>query len=381
MTEDPAEDSQESEVSDTQESVLAEQEVGELEYIEVEAGDGPMPVAGDRVFVHYTGMLEDGTVFDSSVERGTPFSFVLGQGDVIRGWDEGIALMNQGGKATLIIPPNLAYGATGAGNAIPPNATLTFEVELVDIVKPPQPAEVDDDDFEDLPSGIRIFDIEVGDGEEVAEGDRISIHFTAWIQDGAMLASSEDQGQPAIYTLGAAEIFLNDWDEGIVGMAVGGHRQLLIPAELAGQAAQPGEILLLEVKLLDSIEPILLTEVAEEDFITTDSGLQYYDIVVGDGELAEAGSLVTVHYTGWLQESGRQLDSSVERGEPTEFPLGGGSVIPGWDEGISGMQVGGKRQLIIPPSLAFGEAGAGSIPPNSVLIFEIELLGTDTASE
>jgi peptidylprolyl isomerase len=113
--------------------------------------------------------------------------------------------------------------------------------------------------------------------------------------------------------------------------------------------------------------------------VTTASGLKIIDTAVGSGAQAKPGSTVSVHYTGWLDKGGAKgakFDSSVDRGEPFEFPLGGGQVIAGWDEGVAGMKVGGKRTLIIPPQLGYGEAGAGSaIPPNATLIFDVELLG------
>jgi len=104
-----------------------------LQYIVIEEGTGDKPEKGSKVKVHYTGMLEDGTVFDSSVKRGTPIEFTLGVGQVIKGWDEGIADMKEGGKRQLIIPPDLAYGPIGYPPVIPPNSTLTFDVELVEV--------------------------------------------------------------------------------------------------------------------------------------------------------------------------------------------------------------------------------------------------------
>ncbi len=104
-----------------------------LDYNEVILGTGAQAVAGKTVKVHYTGKFLDDKVFDSSVSRGEPIEFVLGQGRVIKGWDEGIALMKAGGKAVLTIPPQLAYGERGAGGVIPPNATLVFDVELVEV--------------------------------------------------------------------------------------------------------------------------------------------------------------------------------------------------------------------------------------------------------
>ncbi len=109
--------------------------------------------------------------------------------------------------------------------------------------------------------------------------------------------------------------------------------------------------------------------------VTTVSGLKYWDIKVGDGPVAKPGMKVKVHYTGWLT-NGKKFDSSLDRGQPFEFDLGKGMVIKGWDEGVSGMKVGGKRQLQIPPELGYGSRGAGGvIPPNATLIFDVELLG------
>ena len=107
--------------------------------------------------------------------------------------------------------------------------------------------------------------------------------------------------------------------------------------------------------------------------MTTSDGLQYTDDQVGTGAVAEAGKKVSVHYTGWLM-NGNKFDSSRDRGQPFTFPLGAGRVIKGWDEGVAGMRVGGKRTLIIPPDLAYGSRATGPIPPNSTLKFEVELL-------
>jgi peptidylprolyl isomerase len=163
---------------------------------------------------------------------------------------------------------------------------------------------------------------------------------------------------------------------------VGGKRQIVIPAELgygeqgAGDVIPPNANLIFEIELLDVQPgpPEAPTAVDEEDYTTTESGLKYYDIVEGEGAVAEEGQMVSVHYTGWLTD-GTRFDSSLSRGQPFVILLGSQQVIEGWIEGIPGMRVGGQRQLVIPPELAYGEQGAGDvIPPNATLIFEIELL-------
>ena len=117
----------------------------------------------------------------------------------------------------------------------------------------------------------------------------------------------------------------------------------------------------------------------KETTVTTSSGLTISDTQVGTGATPKAGQTCVMHYTGWLYENGakgKKFDSSVDRGQPFEFPIGTGRVIKGWDEGVASMKVGGKRTLIIPPELGYGARGAGGvIPPNATLMFDVELLG------
>jgi FKBP-type peptidyl-prolyl cis-trans isomerase len=107
----------------------------------------------------------------------------------------------------------------------------------------------------------------------------------------------------------------------------------------------------------------------------TPSGLKYADLAPGEGDAARSGQQVTVHYTGWLPD-GKKFDSSRDRGQAFTFKLGGGQVIRGWDEGVAGMKVGGRRRLEIPPDLGYGQRGTGPIPPGATLIFSVELIGT-----
>ena len=225
-----------------------------LKYIDEVIGTGRSPQTGDQVKVHYTGTLEDGTKFDSSRDRNQPFEFPLGIGRVIKGWDEGVATMKEGGKRKLIIPSELAYGSRNMGS-IPPNSILLFDVELIEVVE-----KFVDTDFS-LP----------GREEVTKSGLRMIIHKR------------------------------------------------------------------------------------------------------GNGEIPLPGQTVKVHYTGLL-ENGSKFDSSHDRGQPFSFPLGQGRVIKGWDEALALMSKGEKRTLIIPPNIAYGSRAKGKIPPNSILIFEVELI-------
>ena len=122
------------------------------------------------------------------------------------------------------------------------------------------------------------------------------------------------------------------------------------------------------------VAPAMAPAVDLSSMTQTLSGLHILDLQVGEGDEAVPQHNVTVHYTGWFLD-GEKFDSSVDRGDPFRFTLGDGQVIAGWDEGVAGMLVGGRRRLVIPPELAYGEAGRTGIPPNSTLVFDVELLG------
>jgi len=128
-----------------------------------------------------------------------------------------------------------------------------------------------------------------------------------------------------------------------------------------------------------AVMPFGGSNAATNQVIEMPNGLKYTDTKTGEGAIAAAGNKVSVHYTGWLYKNdakGAKFDSSVDRGQPFQFTLGAHQVIAGWDEGVAGMKVGGKRTLIIPPELGYGARGAGGvIPPNATLIFDVELLG------
>ena len=225
-----------------------------LQYVDTVPGTGAEATAGQPVLVHYTGWLHDpaapngrGRKFDSSKDRGQPFRFQLGAGMVIQGWDEGVQGMKVGGTRVLTIPPELGYGARGAGGVIPPNATLVFEVELL-----PEPERVP----------LEIIDVVVGDGAQATAGARITVHYTGWLHDpsapqgrGRKFDSSKDRGDPFRFHLGQGMV-IRGWDDGVQGMQVGGTRILVIPPELgygprgAGGVIPPNATLVFEVELL-----------------------------------------------------------------------------------------------------------------------------------
>ena len=214
-------------------------------------GDGAVAQDGDLLVMHYVGVLHsDGSEFDSSWDRNQTFNFVLGQGNVIQGWDEGIVGMTEGSRRQLTIPPAQAYGTQGSGGAVPPNSTLVFVVDLVGAFSPHEI----DTAVED-PSELDITVVEQGDGPELVAGDAVEVLYTiASASSGEILQSSWTDRMTASFVIGAepAEVFIG-WSEPLVGRNVGDVVRIVVPAAL-GPNVQSGENFVTQITVLDTVE-------------------------------------------------------------------------------------------------------------------------------
>ncbi|MBA4190794.1 MAG: peptidylprolyl isomerase [Planctomycetaceae bacterium] len=253
----------------------------------------------------------------------------------------------------------------------------------------------EDSGLKEIAAGLKIRDLKEGVGDPVPPGARVKVHYTGWLTDGTVFDSSKEKGKvPVEFPLDGV---VAGWREGIPGMKPGGIRKLVISPEKgygnkASGKIPAGSTLIFEVELVETTPgprprrtpaPTELNKLADGTLPTSDDsglkplgdgGLKYRDLKVGDGPVAPAGAKVVMDYTGWLLSDGSVFDSSWKPGrDPLDMGLDG--LIKGWQQGVPGMKVGGIRKLVIPAALAYGEAGRPGIPPNSTLVFEIELLG------
>ena len=325
-----------------------------LEYTIKEKGNGKRAQVGDKVVVHYTGKLTNDTVFDSSVTRGQPFTFKLGAGQVIKGWDEAFQILQVGDKATIKFGPELGYGERAMGK-IPANSVLIFDVELLDVIEGIKPFDVKGKDTITTPTGLKYIIVQANkSGEQAGPGTKVVANYSAYLKDGKMFDSSIDRNQPLKSTCGKGQLFPG-LDEGFSLLRKGEKARLIIPANLAfGEKGNgpipPNSEIIFDVEVVDVqkvIAPVLYDTKGLEPKKTA-SGLTYFEVKrSGSTVQAAAGKTVKVHYSGYLAD-GKMFDSSVERGEPIEFVLGQGMVIQGWEEGIALMNIGDKLRSVIP---------------------------------
>jgi peptidylprolyl isomerase len=227
---------------------------------------------------------------------------------------------------------------------------------------------------------IEIF--EEGEGDEAKDGWEVAVHYTGWLVNGFEFDSSFKREKPIDLELGTGRV-IKGWEMGLIGIKKGGKRRLTIPAELGYQDRGKGPIppdstLVFIVEAVELRAP--LPDPKGDDTYTGEpktkkeiKGVQILTFTEGSGEGAKAGDLVSLHYTGRLDD-GTVFDSSITRKAPFKFQLGKGQVIAGWDIGIEGMKVGETRKLVIPADKGYGERASGKIPPNSNLTFQVEMM-------
>ncbi len=349
-----------------------------LRYSVLVAGaEGKHPKRGEKVKVHYTGWLTDGTKFDGSRDRGAPAEFTVGQ--LVEGWNEALCLMTKGARWKLTIPSKLGYGDRGSPPRIPANATLVFELELVDFQSLPDFRACDAAAQKKTESGLKYEVIAEGSGEAPGADDAIEFKYALWTQMGELLDCSERSG--GTIKLRRADLPFPFMKEGVALLKPGTRIRFEVPPELCFGAESKGpqlpanSVTVWEMELVRSIKPLSAPAFALPDdtkLTKTASGLKYEVIEAGEGASPKMGARVKVHYAGWLTD-GTLFDSSYGRGEEMELRLG--QVIRGWNEGLQLMKTGSTWRFVIPPELAYGPTGAGGkIGPNATLVFVIKLV-------
>jgi peptidylprolyl isomerase len=353
-----------------------------LKYSILKPGDGGAhPKKGDLVKMHYTGWLTDGTVFDSSVQRGQPLEFTVDVGRMFKGWDEATLLMSKGEKMKLTLPPELGNGASPRGK-IPANATLIFEVELIDFTPMPQFKPGNKDAQKKTDSGFTYEVITPSSGALPTAGDVVSLKFALFSGQGDLMQCSDREGHGQLITNQLESLPIPAFVEGAKVCHVGERVRIEAPAKLAfGERMQPGtppdsitvwEIELVAIKKPLPVPPFSLTP--PDKLTKTASGLGYEVLREGTGKSPAVGKQVTLHYAGWLT-NGTLFDSSFTHAEPMVFRYSGRGLVQAWLEGLPLMKEGAIYKFTVPPELGYGKPGdPPDIPPDATLIFYIELI-------
>lgn len=219
-------------------------------------GSGLEAEKNDFVKIHFEGSFENGEIFESTFERDDPIMIQIGTGQIpIEGWDQGMIGMKEGGRRSLVIPPNLAFGDEGIEGFIPGGENLYMEIELLTVTKPPEPWTYDESEINTKESGLQYVTHKKGDGVKPESGDTISVHYSGYLEDGTIFDSSMMRDTPFSFPVGLGQV-IPGWDEGLLDMSVGEERTLIIPSELgygprgAGQVIPPNATLIFDVQLL-----------------------------------------------------------------------------------------------------------------------------------
>ncbi|XP_031607770.1 peptidyl-prolyl cis-trans isomerase FKBP10 [Oreochromis aureus] len=308
----------------------------------------------DFVRYHFNGTLLDGTIFDSSYTRKQTHNTLVGEGWMIKGMDEGLLGMCVGEIRKIVVPPFKAYGEKGSGNEIPPQATLVFDVLLVDIHNPKDNITVEN---QLVPESC---------ARRSVVGDYIRYHYNGTFLNGVTFDTSYQRNSTYNTYIGMGYVIMG-MDQGLLGICIGEKRRITIPPHLAygengaGDVIPPSAVLVFDVHVIDFHNP--------NDTVA----IQVIHRPEVCNETTEANDLVRYHYNCSLMD-GTLLFSSHDYGSLQDVELGSDKVIDGLDQGLQGMCVGERRVITVPPHLGHGERGAAGVPSSAVLVFDIELL-------
>ncbi|KAI3364807.1 hypothetical protein L3Q82_001002 [Scortum barcoo] len=310
---------------------------------------------GDYVRYHYNATFVDGKTFDSSHQRGDAKVGLIGEGRLLAGIDKGLQGMCVNERRTITVPPHLAYGSTGAGDVVPPDTTLVFDIHLLDLWNK---ADLVVTKTITTPKDCK---------RSVMRTDFVRYHFNGTLLDGTVFDSSYTRKQTHDSLVGEGWL-IKGMDEGLLGMCVGEIRNIIIPPFKAygekgsGTEIPPQATLVFDVLLVDIHNP--KDNITIEDQVVPESCTRRS--VVGD--------YIRYHYNGTFL-NGLTFDTSYQRNSTYNTYIGMGYVIAGMDQALLGVCVGERRRVTIPPYLAYGEQGAGNvIPPSAVLVFDIHVI-------
>lgn len=310
---------------------------------------------GDYVRYHYNATFTDGKTFDSSHQRGAPKVGLIGEGRLIAGIDKGLQGMCVNERRTLTVPPHLAYGSNGAGDVIPPDATLVFDIHLVDLWNK---ADLVVTKIITTPKDCK---------RSVMRTDFVRYHFNGTLLDGSTFDSSYNRKQTHDSLVGEGWL-VKGMDEGLLGMCVGEIRHIVIPPfkgygeKGAGTEIPPQATLVFDVLLVDIHNP--------KDNITIENQV----VPESCSRRSVVGDYTRYHYNGTFL-NGVTFDTSYQRNSTYNTYIGMGYVIAGMDQALLNVCMGERRRVTIPPHLAYGDKGAGDvIPPYAVLVFDIHII-------
>lgn len=309
----------------------------------------------DFVRYHYNGTLLDGTLFDSSHTRMRTYDTYVGIGWLIAGMDQGLLGMCVGEKRIITMPPSLGYGENGDGSDIPGQASLVFDVILLDLHNPRDSISVTNQQ------------VPVSCSRKTEAGDFVRYHYNGSLLDGTFFDSSYSRNRTYDTYVGRGYVIAG-MDEGLIGVCVGEKRTITIPPHLAygeegtGSKIPGSAVLVFDIHIIDFHNPSDSTDVTVT-FKPDECNKE-----------TKKGDFVKYHYNASLMD-GSSIDSTYNYGKTYNIVLGANQVVPGMEDGLMGMCVGEKRHLVIPPHLGYGERGVtDEVPGSAVLVFDVELV-------